>query len=218
MRRRLITFSALALSIPGLFASNSIWTEAQYSSEQQLATGSILVANEKLGDPNFAHSVVLIVQFDEDNGAAGLILNRQTEVPVSRIFPKAKRATKDPIYMGGPVGVTGVQALLRLPEKADQAIKVVGDIYVTGAKELMEKSIASQADPSKFRLYVGYSGWAPGQLEAEIRVGAWSIISGNPRIVFDRDPQSLWLRLTQQSRMQIALARKLGSLSAPVPQ
>jgi putative transcriptional regulator len=161
------------------------------------------VANEKLGDPNFARSIILIVQFDKEVGSVGLIINRQTEIPVSRVFPKMKRAAKDPVYLGGPLEITGVQALLRLPEKPDQAMHVTADTYVTGSKELIEKSVASQRDPSKFRLYLGYAGWAPGQLQAEIRVGAWSLMSGDAGIIFDRDPASLWSRLNHS---QIAVA------------
>ena len=200
---RLFGTLVLVFCIPELFASSSSWQKVQYS-EQQLTVGKILVASEKLADPNFAESVVLIVQFDAEEGTVGLVINRPTQLPISRIFPKTKPADKDPVYMGGPVGITAVQALLRLSERAGQATHVVGDVYLTGAKELMEQSIVSQSDPSKFRLYLGYAGWSAGQLQAEMRLGAWSIISGSSKIIFDRNPDSLWSRLTQSSRMQIA--------------
>lgn len=205
MRGRVKAFGALlaALCLPVLFSGTCTTRAAQYSPEERLSIGKILVANEKLGDPNFAQSVILIVQFDKEGGSVGLIVNRQTEIPVSRFFPKAKQAAKDPVYMGGPLEITGVQALLRLPEKPNQAIHVTGDTYVTASEELIEKSVVSQTEPSKFRLYLGYAGWAPGQLEAEIRLGAWSLISGDASIVFDRDPESLWSRLTHS---QIAAA------------
>lgn len=188
----------VALFLPG-------WA-AQYRAEQQLSTGNILVASDKLADPNFARSVVLIVQYAAEDGTVGLIINRRTDIPLSRVFPKTKHVSKDPVYMGGPVGITAVQALLRLPDKSEQATHVVGDVYITGAKEMLEKSISSQAGPFKFRVYLGYAGWAPGQLEAEIRLGAWSVLNRSPKIVFDEDPDSLWSRLTRESQMQIALA------------
>jgi putative transcriptional regulator len=194
---------AVALCLPGLFASHYTSRKAQYSAQKQLSVGNILVANEKLADPNFAESVILIVHFNKDNGTVGLILNRQTEIPVSRILPKAKHATKDPVYIGGPLEITSAHVLLRLAEKADRAIHVTGDVYITASEALIEKSVASQADPAKFRLYLGHAGWAPGQLEAEIRLGAWSLISSDPKIVFDREPDSLWSRLTNR---QIAFA------------
>ncbi len=197
---------ALALYLAGLPTCNGNSRDAQYRSEQQLSIGDILVANEKLADPNFAESVVLIVHYDDDEGTVGLIINRQTEIPLSQIFPKKKHTTHDPAYMGGPVAITAVQALIRLPGKTDQATRVMADIFVTGAKELIEKSIASRFDASKFRVYLGYAGWAPGQLEAEIRLGAWSVVNRDPKIVFDGDPDSLWSRLIRESHMQTAFA------------
>jgi putative transcriptional regulator len=196
-----LAFLPLALCFAGLPSSN-----AQYRSEQQLSVGDILVAKEKLGDPNFAESVVLIVHFDDEDGTVGLIINRRTELPLSRIFPKTKSATHDPVYMGGPVEITAVQGLVRLPDKTDQATHVMADIFVTGAKDLLEKFVASRLDPSKFRVYLGYAGWAPGQLEAEIQLGAWSAVGRDPKIVFDGDPDSLWSRLIHESQMQTAFA------------
>jgi putative transcriptional regulator len=196
-RFSVLSVLAVALCVAGLPA-------AQYGSEQRLSIGSMLVASEKLADPNFAESVILIVHYDDNDGTVGLIINRRTELPISRIFPKVKHATQDPVYMGGPVAITAVQALLRWPEKTDQATQVIADVFVTGAKELIEKSITSRLDSSKFRIYLGYAGWAPGQLEAEIRLGAWSVVNPEAKIVFDVDPDSLWSRLMRESHMQTA--------------
>jgi putative transcriptional regulator len=195
---------AVALCFPGLPRLNGALPGEQHGSDQQLSVGNILVASEKLADPNFAQSVILIVQHDAADGTVGLIVNRPTKISVSRLFPKMKHVIADPVYMGGPVGITAVQALLRLPKRTDQATHVMADVYVTGMKALIEKSIASHLDSSKFRLYMGYGGWAPGQLEAEIRLGAWTILNPRPEIAFDGDPGSLWSRLVRESHMQIA--------------
>ncbi len=176
----------------------------QQGAGQQLEKGDILVANEKLADPNFAESVILLVQYDSEDGTVGLIVNRRTDIPLSKIFPKVKHASEDPVYMGGPVEMTAVLALLRLSQKTDQATEVVGDIHVTGAKELIEKSIGSRAEPSKFRIYLGYAGWAAGQLEAEVRAGAWTVLHRRASVVFDDNPDSLWQRLTRESQMRMA--------------
>lgn len=177
---------------------------AQYEPQQNVSVGSILVAKEKLGDPNFAESVVLIVQYDKDEGTVGIVINRPSDVPLSQVFPHIKYATADPVYMGGPVGITAGQALLRLPAKTDDATPIVGNVYVTASKKLIEKSVSSRAAPSKFRLFLGYAGWAPGQLEAEIRLGAWSILKGHSKIIFDDDPSSLWDRLIRETQWQMA--------------
>lgn len=177
---------------------------AQCGVAQDLAPGDVLVASERLADPNFARSVILVVQYDSQEGTVGLILNRPSEIPLSKVFPDVRHASRDPVYLGGPVETTAAAALLRLPQKANEAISVLADIYITGARNLIEKSVASRTDPSKFRIYLGYAGWAAGQLEAEIQAGAWSVLHRRPSVVFDANPDSLWLRLDRESHSQMA--------------
>jgi putative transcriptional regulator len=205
-RLAVLSVLAVALRLAGLPARGD-FRNAQHRLDQQPSAGKILVASEKLRDPNFAESVILILQSDIEGGTVGLIINRRTDITISQIFPKTKDATADPVYMGGPVAVTAVEALLRLTEKADQTTHIMADVYATGAKELIDKSIASRVGPSRFHLYLGYAGWEAGQLEAEIQLGAWSVLNHDLKIVFDADPDSLWLRLKDESHMQIASAR-----------
>ena len=145
-------------------------------------------------------------------------MNRRSEIPLARIFPHIKGAARDPAYNGGPVETTSGQGLLRTPNAESQERHVVGDIYATGSKELIEKLIGSHIDASRFRLYLGYAGWAPGQLEAEVEAGAWSILTGSARIVFDDDPDTLWSRLTRESQMRIASRAPMRAAVAVRPQ
>ncbi len=179
-------------------------TRVRYGAEHQIEVGNLLVASEKLGDPNFAESVVLVLDHDADKGALGVVINRRSEVPLSRVFPEIKGASSDPVYVGGPVSMTAVQALLRLPNEMGEVSHVLGDVYVTGNKQVIENSIREHVASSKFRLYVGYAGWAPGQLEAEVQIGAWTVLANRSKLIFDEDPDSLWSRLTRESHMQIA--------------
>ena len=173
---------------------------------EDIAAGRLLVATEKLGDPNFAESVILIVQHDETEGTVGLILNRRSDVPLSKLFPEVKGAKSDPVYIGGPVGKGSAQALVRLPAKVENARRVIADVYLTGDKALVEKSVASGTDPSRFRVYAGYAGWAPGQLEMEIELGAWTVMRSGTETLFDDDPESLWMRLSRESQRVVAQA------------
>jgi len=177
---------------------------AQYGPDQpSLAVGKLLVAARELGDPNFAETVILIVDYDPDKGTSGLIINRRTDVPLSKVFPAIKTARNDPVYQGGPVETTAAQALLRASARPANATRLFGDVYVTGSKELIEKSVAAATASSSFRVYVGYGGWAPGQLEHEIELGAWDVLNGLPPIVFDDDPDSLWGRLEETAHERI---------------
>jgi putative transcriptional regulator len=193
--------AGLCLAGPTTFSSLQ---DTHYESGS-VATGQLLVAGEKLQDPNFAESVILIVDSDPDQGTVGVVINRRSDVPLSKIFPRIKSAPNDPVFMGGPVGIGSGQALLRADTES-AGRHIVDDIYVSGSKELIESTVAAKTSPAKFRLYLGYAGWAPGQLEAEIAAGAWLVRAGSAQIVFDTNPDSLWTRLIRESHMRIAEA------------
>jgi len=206
--RRLLLTGAVTLAVVALIpqrrtpARNNL-RRVQYV-EQEISVGKLLIAKPELSDPNFANTVVLIVHYDEENGAVGLTLNRKTNVPLSKVFPGAKGAKDDPVFEGGPVETGTAQALLRSHEKVENATHIFGDVYASGDKDVIEKLLSAGTNPSAFRLYVGYGGWAAGQLEREIEIGGWSVLRGKPDIVFDGEPESLWQRLQQQTDTRIA--------------
>jgi len=173
---------------------------------QDIAPGKFLVARRELPDPNFLDTVVLLVQYN-DVGAMGLVINRRTKIPLSRVFQDLKEAKgrSEPVYLGGPVQRTGVLALLRSRTKPGDALPVFGDVYMLSSKELLEKTAVAATDPSAFHVYLGHSGWAPGQLENEVELGTWHIFRADPGMVFDPDPQSVWSRLIRKTELRIAL-------------
>jgi putative AlgH/UPF0301 family transcriptional regulator len=172
-----------------------------------LAVGKMLVASRDLGDPNFAKAVILLVRFDEDKGAVGLTINKRTDIPISRAFQDLKEAKgrTDPIYIGGPVELNTVMALLKTGSKPDGASRVFGDVYLISDKDLLTQALASKAEAAEFHAYVGYAGWGPGQLEHEVELGAWHIMPASAAMVFHADPDALWERLIKQTELQIAL-------------
>lgn len=173
-----------------------------------LAAGKILVARRSLEDPNFAETVIVLVQVDED-GTLGLIINRQTKVPVSRLSRDLHGAQgrSEPLYLGGPVATTGIMGLLRTGTKLEDAKHVFADVYMISSKPAVEKAIASSSDSKTFRLYLGYAGWDAGQLEWEMGMDAWDVLPPNAGIVFDPHPETLWTRLVEQEDLRMALLR-----------
>jgi putative transcriptional regulator len=171
-----------------------------------LAIGKLLVASRDLGDPNFAKTVILIVHYSEGQGAVGLVLNKRTDVSISRVFHDLKEAggRKDPVYIGGPVELNSVLALLKSASKPEGAEKVFGDVYLISNKDLLTKTLASSAEAMVFHTYIGYAGWGAGQLEHEVELGAWHIMSADAGTVFHADPDSVWLRLIHRTETQIA--------------
>src|SRR5277367_5546759 len=129
MTRRIALVGALAAVI--LLASESQLKSklllAQYGSSDAPAVGRVLVATEKLGDPNFRESVVLILRSDPEKGTLGLMINRRSKVPLSRLFPEVNGAKADPVYLGGPVELSTAQALLRSSSKSGSMEHILGD-------------------------------------------------------------------------------------------
>jgi putative AlgH/UPF0301 family transcriptional regulator len=187
--------------------------EAQSMRPADLAAGKLLVASRDLPDPNFAKTVVLLVQYDED-GVVGLILNRRSKVPTSRVLDELAGAKDraDPVYAGGPVGRTDVLALVRSQRSPGDAKRVFGDIFLVSTREAMEKTFASPTDADTVRVYLGYSGWTEPQLEHELDLGAWYIFQGRAKAVFDSDPESLWDRLIRETELRIASRGTAGTL------
>jgi len=172
---------------------------------RDLAPGKILVARRSLVDPSFAETVILLVQHDDD-GTAGLIINRQTKIPLSKLSPEmdSAKGRTDRLYHGGPVEPAGIMALFRSRTKPEDAKPVADDLYVISSKAALEKTVASGASASTLRIYLGYAGWDAGQLAWELRMDAWDVLSANLSIVFDAHPETLWQRLAEEQSMQLA--------------
>jgi putative transcriptional regulator len=169
----------------------------------RIAPGVILVAGKQLDDPNFEKTVVVIAEAN-DQGVLGLVLNRRSELPLNEVLEKWKEASrvKDPIFLGGPVGREGMFALIRVKATPEGAKRVTGDIHLVTDREGLAPHLSE--GPARVRVYAGYTGWAPDQLESEIAEGGWHVLPANPRLVFDDDPDTLWLRLSRNIEMQVA--------------
>lgn len=171
-----------------------------------LDVGKLLVSSRGLPDPNFAESVVLLIQYDKQ-GAVGLMINRRTKAPISRILEDLNTVKhgSEPVYVGGPVKITAVLGLFRSRKKPDgEVTNILGDVYLFSSKTLLEKTLAASSGPNDMRLYLGYCGWAVEQLDSEVRRGSWWIFDGNVRLVFDPYPDSVWSRLIARAEQQMA--------------
>lgn len=196
--------------LPRLVAAFFVVALAQMLGQtEKLAPGMFLVAGRDLGDPNFAHSVVLLLHYDDENGAVGLIINRQTDVALSRVFAELKEAKgrEDPIYVGGPVETGSVLALLKSSSKPKEAELVFGDVYLISSKKLLAKTLADGVEPNQFHAYLGYAGWGREQLEHEVELGAWHVLPADSGNIFHPSPDSVWERLIRRTEVRIASRR-----------
>jgi putative transcriptional regulator len=156
-------------------------------------TAILLVARGDLRDPNFADSVVLVMNH-LGPAPVGLVINRPTDMPVSRLFPDLKRlaALPDKVYFGGPVELTSVWFLFRAARPPAHAVQAFGSIYLSTNHELLLQLLGRDKPMDNLRIFIGHSGWGPGQLEAEIAQGAWQLEHADPDALFSRKPEHRW--------------------------
>ena len=163
---------------------------------QNIAKGKILVAMPALLDQNFRQTVVLLCNHGIE-GSLGLVLNRPTDVEVSAVvndFPAL--AASGRVYAGGPVG-RNAMLILGQSNTIPDGHSILKDVFL--AKDIqMFKDAALQNPNGKIRCYLGYAGWAPGQLEAEMKPEAWSLMSCNSGMIFDTDPTLLWQNMMRR--------------------
>ena len=182
----------------------ALFRPIQSRNPQDLGVGKLLVASRGLGDPDFARTVVLLVHYDE-KGVVGLILNRRTDIPLSRVLDlEAAKDRSDPIYLGGPVGPSAVFALFKSSAKMEKAENIFGGVYLISDKALFEQTISAWPDPGVFHVYLGYAGWTQDQLRTEAQSGAWFVFPADAATVFNADPDSLWLQMIQKTELHLA--------------
>jgi putative transcriptional regulator len=166
--------------------------------------GSLLVAGPQLLDPNFRRTVVLITEH-ADEGAMGVILNRASGMSVADAAPdlEAMVGPDAPIFAGGPVQATAGLVLAELTE-ADEPI--FDDVVLV--PDLLE--LADMVDGAgRLRVFAGYAGWGPGQLEAEVERDDWILEPARPDDVFSEDVDALWARVLERKGGQFALVARM---------
>jgi putative transcriptional regulator len=168
--------------------------------------GRLLVATPALGDPNFARTVVLVLEHGPP-GAVGLVLNRPIDRPVGEVLPgwSALAAEPDVLFVGGPVEPGGMIALGRVgPEvEAPPGFRPVLDRV--GTIDLRADPETAGTSLQAVRTFAGYSGWDSGQLEAELAAEAWYVVRAQGEDVFTADATGLWRAVLLRQRGPLKL-------------
>ena len=163
---------------------------------------SLLISVPHLRDPNFDHSVVLVLEHDE-SGSFGLVINRETEHTLHDFCALQDLEYKGPpeakVLFGGPVGTTQGFVLyaspVDLPEDR-RGTQVLSGLWFGADRELLAR-LSAQAGTS-FRLLIGYAGWAPGQLDKEIASGAWIPRPLDTKLIFQTPSEEIWHRALEE--------------------
>ena len=167
--------------------------------------GRLLVATPPLVDPNFDRTVVLLLEHGED-GALGIILNRPTDATLTSVLPEwhAHASAPGVVFSGGPVAPEAVIALAR-----GGTTRRPRDGCRCSARSA--RSTSGSIPPiwrsalEALRVFVGYAGWAPGQLEAELEQDAWFVVATQATDPFSSDPEHLWRDVLRRQRGKVAM-------------
>ena len=166
--------------------------------------GLLLIAAPQLLDPNFRRTVVLVADHGEA-GAMGVILNRPSGMTVADAAPDLEPLVggEAPIFAGGPVQPTSGVVLAEVAEAGEP---VFGDIVlVPGLGELADVIDGA----GSVRVFAGYAGWGPGQLDGELEREDWIVEPAQPADVFNEEPDGLWATVLERKGGQYALLARM---------
>jgi len=171
----------------------------------QAPAGGFLVAKPTILDPNFSRTVVLVTQAP-DGAILGVILNRPTKQSLAEILPGNERLARftAPLYFGGPVEPAGLFAVFRGTGDPGPSFPVIEDVRLALQPATVEQLLLKP--PEALRLFVGYAGWAPGQLDGELARGDWWTVKADADSIFRKNTDTLWDELSR--RAQSVTARR----------
>jgi len=177
----------------------SIAPPAARSLTDELGRGKFLIASRQLADPNFSETVVLLLEYDE-NGALGLIINRPTGIALSKLLPDVEELQERPdvVYVGGPVARERIVLLMRTSSPPLDSGRIFADTYVSSSLDTLKQMLSEARSGEPFHAYAGYAGWAPGQLDGEVRRGDWHVSPAQEEIVFDKEAGAIWPDLIEK--------------------
>jgi putative transcriptional regulator len=178
----LLAMLALATSVPG----------------REPAIGRLLIATKQVGS-FFTESVVVLVDHGE-HGSLGLIVNRPLALSLAELLPDLEGAKghSEPAFFGGPVAPGQMLLLVRSARPPRGAAPVLDGVTVSGSGDTLRALLEHPSAGSELRAYVGYAGWAPGQLAGEIARGDWLVAPGDAGSVFTHEPAELWQTLLKK--------------------
>ena len=159
----------------------------------KITRGTFLIATPHLRDPNFRQTVVLICEHGS-GGSLGLVINRRTDQHIMEVLPQATGLHEKVglVYVGGPVQKDNLLVLHRMGREVPDARQIFDGVCLGGDLAALEEASAEGQEEDLIRVYMGYAGWAPGQLQFELSTGSWIVLPADLKMVFARDPLHVW--------------------------
>lgn len=157
----------------------------------------LLIAMPGMADPNFSTTVTLICEHNAE-GALGIVINRPMHLNLGGLFAQLSvpnpiaTATDVPVFDGGPVARERGFVLHNPDAEFESSVAVSPDIHLTLSRDVLD-AMAAGKGPSKSLVALGYAGWQPGQLEAEMLANAWLSVPATPELIFDVPIAKRWI-------------------------
>lgn len=197
--------NSLTKKIVSVAIAATLITFLQVSNLQAFALGKgmFLIAKDQVLDPRFRDRVILLIQHD-DQGSAGLVVNRASRLPLESVLSRDSQLAEQGknLSYGGPVEPNAILALVKVrnnpPEPADV---VLDNVYVTGVG-ILDGWPDYNREVVEFRAFVGYTGWAPGQLSAEMERGDWDVLPADEDNIFAARDEALWKSLRDKIKTE----------------
>jgi len=193
---RMVRASRSLIALIALFAAAS-WPATALAEDDD---AMLLVAHPAFRDLDYRQTVLLAAP-GPNGGHVGVILNRPTRRPLSSLFPQHEPSKKviEPVYYGGPFSRGALVALVKTDAAPGAgSVQLMKNLYMAFRVNTIDQVIESR--PNDARYYVGYVGWRPGELKAEIDRGIWSVLGPDLDVVFRKDVEGLWEEMLQQTR------------------
>ncbi|MEZ4701861.1 MAG: YqgE/AlgH family protein [Rhodothermales bacterium] len=155
------------------------------------AAGVVLIAPPMMDDPHFKRTIVLLCEHGVE-GSFGLILNRTLSLQLSEVVEDMTEYTGY-LSLGGPVQPNTLHVLHRHGERVGETREIVDAVFWGGDFDAIQSMLSNhEAADDEFRFFLGYAGWSPGQLDAEIEQGAWILARTDESMIFTAEPSRLW--------------------------
>ena len=169
------------------------WSWPTSAADPKPLTAILLIARDHLPDSQFADSVVLVMN-NLGPAPVGIIINRPMPISVSQLLADLKHLgqVRDKVYFGGPVSFGSVWFLFRATTPPEHAIEACDGVYLSADRKLLLQLLGRDKPMDGLRIFLGHAGWAPGQLEAEIAHGDWTLKHAEPEAIFNGKSDHPW--------------------------
>ncbi len=164
--------------------------------DERQVLGFFLVASEEMQDPRFKEAVILVTPHHRGE-VVGVVVNKPTETAVSTLFPQSELNDEHSrqLYFGGPLSKQSLLFLISSKKQPEASLRIFDDVFLSADSNVLQQVLRHPRPFAGLRIFSGYAGWKPGQLEAEVKKGYWLLREADTEILFNTEPGLIWRKL-----------------------